>query len=348
MDRIIEVLKLSECDAIIIPTELSCYYFSGFSSDYSYIVATKDFINYYTDKRYFEEATERLDCTVKLITPINALEIIREDISGMNLIGIDETKLFYNDYIELISKIKAAKIINIGKFILNVRAVKNAEELLLIEGAVNIADNAYTAILPEIKEGITERELAYMLDNQMMINGADGMAFDTIVGFGENSAFPHWHRSDRKLKCGDNVLMDFGAKYKGYNSDMTRVVSFGKPSEEYRRVYDIVLRANEYAIENIVNNMTAIEADNFARKIIVDNGYGDRFTHSLGHGVGVEIHEYPRLAPTSDAKLIKGMVFSIEPGIYLLGKFGVRIEDLVFLSEKVFNLTTSDKELIVI
>lgn len=346
MDRLKEVLRKSECDAIIIQSELSSHYFSGFYADFSYILASGESINYYTDLRYYDEAVDKLKgFNVKLITAANALEVIKNDISSFRKIGVDESNVYYSDFIRL-KAILPQDIELIGKFVLQRRAVKNADEILLTETAVDITDSAFGEVLEIISEGMTEKELVYNLDSRMIKMGADGPAFDTIVAFSENAAFPHWVKSDRKLKHGDTILMDFGAKYRGYCADMTRVVSFGKANEEFKTVYNIVKEANERAIDRITPGMTAHQGDAIARDYIKAKGYGENFTHSLGHGIGMEVHESLRVAPNSETTLKKGMLFTIEPGIYLKGKFGVRIEDLVCLTDKVNRLTGTDKELI--
>jgi len=344
MDKIRKLYNKSGCDGIIILSELSCYYFSGFYADFSYIVAGKDFINFYTDKRYFDEAKMKVNCNIKLITADNALDIIKEDIKDFKKIGIDESKVYYSEYMKLKS-ILNSDIVNIGNYVEEIRAFKNDDELILSEKAVAIADEVYSEVLGLIKEGMTERELAFLIDSKMIEKGAQSPAFDTIVAFSENAAYPHWVRSDRKLKNGNIILMDYGARYRGYNSDMTRTISFGKASEEFKKVYNIVKDANIKAEEEIYDGISAKDADGISREYIKEHGYGDYFTHSLGHGVGFEIHEFPRVGPSSEAVLKRDMLFTVEPGIYLNGKFGVRVEDLVKLDDKVSVLTKSNKNL---
>lgn len=349
MQRITTTLIKSSCDAILIPSELSCNYFTGFHSDFCYIIASNDFVRYYTDKRYYEEARTKLSIDVRLIGADNYLSVLSEDLMPYNTVGIDESKVYYSDYKKLLSVVSGKTIVDISDIVRDIKAIKNNDEIEITKKAVNIADETFSEIIGKIGEGITEKELTRLVENTMFDKGADGIAFNTIVAFSENSAYPHWHNSDRKLKYGDNILLDYGAQYHGYCSDMTRVLSFGKPSEDYVKLYNIVLEANRRAIDNIEAEMTTHMADSFARDYIHSQGYGEYFNHSLGHGIGMEVHEYPRLSKGSYAILKSGMLFTVEPGIYIEGKYGVRIEDLVLLDDKkVIILTQSDKKLIVI
>ncbi|MGB4002646.1 MAG: M24 family metallopeptidase, partial [Bacillota bacterium] len=202
-------------------------------------------------------------------------------------------------------------------------------------------------ILSIMKPGMTEIDVALELEWFMRKNGAEGIGFDVIVASGPRGAMPHGVASDKKLAQGDLVVLDFGAVYNGYRGDMTRTVSLGKATSLQRRVYDIVLRAQEAALEAIAPGKTGQEIDGIARGIIEEAGYGDNFGHGLGHGVGLAVHEEPRLSVTGTKELRPGMVVTVEPGIYLPGLFGIRIEDLVVVQEGgVRNLTRSPKELI--
>lgn len=346
MYKIKELFEKSGCDAIVIPSQLSCRYYTGYDNDFCFLVATKDYIRYYTDLRCYDEVKKFISAEVILINGNNALDIISKDLSKYNCIGIDESNVYYREYINLTKAIGKDEIKNISELVYEQRLIKDADELLETEAAVFIADTTFKNVLPLIKEGITEKELGYIIDSELIINGADNKAFDTIVAFQENASHPHWHKSHRKLKYGDCILMDFGAKCNGYHSDMTRVVTFGNAQDEFKEIYNIVLEANQRAIDNIFVDMIAKDADAIARDYIASKGYRDNFIHSLGHGTGIEIHESPSLSKDSEMKLSKGMVFSIEPGIYIPNKFGVRIEDLVFLTDKAYQLTKSDKNLI--
>ncbi len=228
-------------------------------------------------------------------------------------------------------------------------AIKSDEELKNIKKACDIAEKSWLAVLPFIKEGITEKQLAAELEYNFRKNGAGGTSFDTIVAFGKNAAVPHHETGDTKLKKNECVLMDFGCTYKGYCSDMTRTMFFGTPDEEFEKVYLAVLLAHKTAAEKIKAGITGKDADKYARDVLDSLGYGKYFTHSLGHGIGVNIHEFPTLSPKGEATLEDGMVFSDEPGVYINGKFGVRIEDSCYMLDGKFHtFMKDDKSLVVI
>jgi Xaa-Pro aminopeptidase len=214
-----------------------------------------------------------------------------------------------------------------------VRAFKDASEVALIQRAIDISDQAMNAVAPTIEAGQTEADVAWRLERTMRELGADSLAFDIIVGSGPNGALPHHRAGERVIQEGEPIVIDMGARYQGYNSDLTRTVVVGEPDETLRRVYDTVLGAQLTAIATVQPGMTGVDADGLARKVIEDASYGDSFGHSLGHGVGLAVHEYPRVGPGAQGVLKEGMVFTIEPGIYIPGWGGVRIEDVVVLEK---------------
>ena len=212
-----------------------------------------------------------------------------------------------------------------------VRAVKDANELLILEKAVEIADRALASVAPRIQAGMTEAQIAWELELEMRALGAEGAAFDIIVGAGPNGALPH-HRADESVvRQGDPVVIDMGAAYNGYHSDLTRTFYVGSPDDEFLAIYSIVLQAQETAIREVRPGMTGEEVDKIARTVIEEAGYGEEFGHGLGHGVGLAVHERPMVVPTSEDVIQNGMVFTIEPGIYISGWGGVRIEDIVVM-----------------
>jgi Xaa-Pro aminopeptidase len=211
------------------------------------------------------------------------------------------------------------------------RAIKSTAELDSIRRAAAIADRAFAELLPAIRPGVVERELALELERLLAAHGSDGPAFESIVAFGERSALPHARPGARRLGSGEVVLIDFGAVVGGYRSDMTRTVALGDPGPELARAYEVVRDAQRAAIEGIVPGMTGREADALARGPIDAAGLGERFSHSLGHGLGLEVHERPRLSKKSDDELLTAMVVTLEPGVYIAGSGGVRIEDDVVL-----------------
>jgi Xaa-Pro aminopeptidase len=252
-----------------------------------------------------------------------------------------------NAYEHFFSQIHFVHDDSLSTAISAMRTVKDEGELECIQKAQSIAEAAFDRILKFIKAGVTEREIALELNRLMFEYGAEDLSFDTIVLSGANTSMPHGVPSDKKVESGEFVLMDFGAVYNGYHSDMTRTVCVGEPDEEMKKVYDIVLNAQNKAIEAAKAGIIGSDLDKTARDIIEWEGYGSCFGHSLGHGVGLEIHEKPNASPNYKLPLSEGAVVTVEPGIYIAGRFGVRIEDFVILTENgCKNLTKSAKSLI--
>ena len=237
---------------------------------------------------------------------------------------------------------------DISPVLKDMRAVKSESELCHIRKAQSITDDAFAKLKPFIKEGVSEIELAARLEYIMQSQGA-ALAFDTIMAFGENAAVPHAHRSERKLKDGDMIVMDFGAKWQGYCSDMTRTVALGEITDMQRKAYQSVLAANVEGVAAVKAGVACRDVDAKIRKLLAKDGLDKFFVHSLGHGVGIDIHELPNLSPRSELTLQCGNVVTIEPGVYIEGAFGIRIEDMVVVEEGgCIDLTRSDKNLIIL
>lgn len=330
-----------------------------------------------TDSRYYEQVEKespdvplvRLDnktyieviCAV--LSYYNTDNIINE-MNSCNLNGNDcyvnhddnsiitvaiEDSMKLSRYLKLKDTLKGCDLIVAGEKLNKPRMVKDDTELSLIKRAETIGDEAFTYILSIIKPGMTEREIAIELEFFMKRKGASKLSFDTIVASGRNSSMPHAQVTDKVIENGDFVTMDFGCVYEGYCSDMTRTIAVGKPTDEMEKVYQIVLDANLFALEGIKAGVKCSDIDALARDHIRNEGYGEYFGHGLGHSVGLYIHEEPRFSPKCDTITEKNMVITDEPGIYLPGKFGVRIEDLVVVKEDGYELLShSPKKLIVI
>ena len=291
-----------------------------------------------TDFRYTEQAERqapgfRVEMTGRERTHNQILaELAKAD-------GIDELRAETNFLpVDDFEKMRAAvgeeiSCTPLNKAVQKLREIKSQTEVLAIRKACDITSEAFDAILPKIREGMTEKELQIELDFTMLRLGADEMAFDTIIASGENGSLCHAIPGSRKLKNGDMITMDFGAKVGGYCSDMTRTVALGQPSEEMRKVYETVLRAQTMCEEALMAGKKGCEVDKLARDYIDARGYAGRFGHGLGHSVGIDIHEAPVASPGVKDVIPAGAVISAEPGIYLPGKFGVRIEDVLFLTE---------------
>ncbi len=239
---------------------------------------------------------------------------------------------------------------SLSPVISELREIKDEDEIKVLKKAAKIADKMFYKLMDEELEGKSEKELANMIEYMMKNEfDADGVSFDPIVASGPNGANPHHTPSTRKIRKGDVVIFDYGAKYLGYCSDITRTVVVGSPSEEVKKVYEIVKESQETAFQQVKEGITAGDIDSAARNVIAKYGYDKYFIHRTGHGLGIDVHEEPYISPGNTKLLKEGMVFTIEPGIYLHGKFGIRIEDdVVVLNKKGVRLTEAERELIIV
>ncbi len=340
-------------DCAMITSNVNRAYFTGMRSSAGTLLSFRDKAYLLIDFRYIERA-RAVAKDVEVIDPGKRLmPIIRELIKkhGAKNIAVESREMTVSSLNALKKKIKGeVQIIDtdvLSNAIGSMRMVKDDEELDRIRKAQEIAEIAFDNILRFIKPGVTERQIARELDRVMLENGAECVSFDTIALTGKNTSMPHGVPSETKVREGDFVLMDFGAVYKGYHSDMTRTVCVGEPTDEMKKIYNIVLQAQTAAIDGAMAGITGSQLDMIAREIIEQAGYGENFGHSLGHGVGMEIHEAPNAAHKYRGKLKAGSVITVEPGIYIPGKFGVRIEDFVILTENgCINLTKCAKNII--
>lgn len=341
-------------DAMLLTGEANRFYASGFHSAGTDGVAlvTKEKAYYFTDSRY-TEAAERCvrDAEIQEVGRGRWYPVLLEEaVKRHNIVrmGYEDAYMTVRDY-ESYRKALSCELVPAAEFLWGLRKVKDPEELEAMEGAQRIAEAALEQILEEIRPGVTEKEIAARLQYLMLHLGASDMSFDPIVVSGANGSLPHGVPSEKTIQDGEFVTMDFGCVYRGYCSDMTRTVAVGHVTEEMRRVYDTVLTAQKAGIAAARAGVTGREVDGAARQVIEEAGYGPYFGHSFGHGVGVEIHEAPNAAPSVETALPAGAVISAEPGIYLPGKLGVRIEDVIILTEDgCRNLTRAPKELLVL
>ena len=340
LQKLREKLSQNGLDAILISAPENRRYLSGFTGSAGYLLISQDDAALATDFRYVEQAGQQapgfrverigggLDWFPKLTSEM-----------GIGRVGFDsahmtvDTLSGFNKAIEKANSSHKTTLVSTKGIVDNLRAVKDETELGLLTKAVELADQALDQVAATIEPGVAEQEVAWELEKAMRERGAEAIAFDIIVGAGPNGALPHHHADDTVIKRGDAVVIDMGATFRGYCSDLTRTILVGEPDETFRRVYDTVLRAQLAAEEKVTAGMTGGETDAIARDIIAEAGYGDSFGHSLGHGVGLAVHEHPRIGPNSEDPLENGMVFTIEPGIYLSGWGGVRIEDVVVLEK---------------
>ncbi|MNV34070.1 putative peptidase [compost metagenome] len=264
-------------------------------------------------------------------------------------LGFEQDDVTYGSYASYAEALKPASLVPVSQAVEKLRMFKDEEELAVLRRAADLADDTFRHILKVIKPGMTERDVDLEMEFYMRSHGATASSFDTIVASGERSAMPHGVASEKVIQKGDIVTFDFGALLDGYCSDITRTIAVGDPGAKLKEIYEIVLESQLYALEHIKPGMTGREADALARDIIASKGYGDAFGHSLGHGLGMEVHEWPRLSMRSDDVLEPGMVVTVEPGIYVPGLGGVRIEDdVVVTATGVEKLTHSSKDFTVL
>lgn len=331
-------LHKKELDSILVSSPENRRYLSGFTGSAGYLLISHDEAMLVTDFRYIEQAgqqapeftvhrsTGNIQGLTKLMFEINAT---RTGFENQTMTVARHSKL--TKAIEETGNSGELTLIGADYLVDRLRATKDGEEIILLTRAVDIADQAIDRIIPSVRAGISEEEIAWQLEREMRELGAESVSFDIIVGTGPNGALPH-HRADETVVCnGDSVVIDMGAIYRGYCSDLTRTIVIGDPDETFKRVYATVMEAQLVAEEMLVVGMTGNQADAIARDIITEANHADDFGHSLGHGVGLAVHEFPHVGPKSTDVLEEGMVLTIEPGIYLSGWGGVRIEDMVVM-----------------
>ncbi len=327
-----KILELSGVEAVYTTCGYQMRYITGFDAENGAVVVDKNGTTLYTDSRYIE-AAEKLFQGTEVTPTLWGGKTLKDVLSPYQTVGISFEETSHADYLKL--QELGVNLVDIDEAFKKAMSVKNEWELSCIQKACEIAEDAFNALLPDIKEGMTESEVAALLEYKMRQFGAQGLAFATIVAFGAHAAVPHHETGLTKLKFGDEILIDFGCRVNGYCSDITRTFLFGDDGkhEEFKKAYACVLKAHELAKEKIVAGMTGKEADAVAREYLKECGYGELFTHSLGHGIGLNVHEFPGVSPRATACLENGMVFSDEPGVYKAGEYGIRIEDTVTLKD---------------
>ncbi len=346
MDRINDFLKRIHemgCDCAVVTDRASVRYISGFTGSAGYLIVSEDERLLITDFRYTQQASEQVK-GFEIIDSINFN--LSQYGKKFSYTAFEDEAVSYKEYLKLKDNFK--RLEPMGGTILNMRSVKDGAEIGKIRTAEKIGDDAFAHVLNIIKPGITEKEVAREIDFYMLSHGAEALSFDTIAASGARGSMPHAAPGDNILKNGDLLVLDFGCVFEGYCGDMTRTVAIGGISEEAEEAYSTVLKAQREALSKIKEGANCAEIHNTAFDII-DSKYSGMFGHALGHGVGLEVHEQPTFSKRSDYPLRKNVVISVEPGVYIPGKCGVRIEDLVRITEDGYeNLTASPKELIII
>lgn len=336
-------------DALVTCAEDLRFYITGFESSFGVVITDAKGTRFLTDPRYLEAAQKKLAGSGIAVERYPSGVKLCELLKGYKTLGVPFDKISANEYNSFIGA--GYTLVDSTAAFTKAMSVKTDEEIANIALACEATDKAFLKLLPEIKEGMTENEVAALLEYYMRTFGASRTSFDTICAFGANASVPHHETGNARLKFGDAILIDFGCKINGYCSDCTRTFLFGddKKHEDFKRIYNIVLEAQTLVKEKFTAGMTGKEGDAIAREYLSKFDLAEYFTHSLGHSLGINIHELPSLSPRDNTVFCDGMVFSDEPGVYIAGELGVRIEDTVTLKNgKVLSLTKTDKKLIIL
>lgn len=322
------------------------FYVSGFTGSTGYAVVLKEKAYFITDFRYFNQVQEQCpDFELLEISTTKTLGNVLEQLH-LNALGYEDDFMTVEGF-ETLKSDFSGRLVPMKRFIEDIRRIKREDEILLIKKAQAIADDTFSHMLNYIKPGMSERQVHLELVHQLTKRGADRESFTAIVASGSRGALPHGHATDKIIEKGELVTLDFGCVYKGYCSDMTRTLCIGPANEKQKEIYATVLRAQVEALKAMKPGAICKEVDRVARDIITQAGYGEYFGHGLGHSLGLEVHENPRFNTVDESRLEPGMIMTDEPGIYIPGFGGVRIEDLVLITETGIEiLSTSTKELI--
>ncbi len=332
LDRVKEVIRSSECEAFLVENTINLYYLTGINlSAGQMVIKTEGDSVLLVDSRYFELCKNKASVPV-LLSEKNTLDKV---LNGVKKVAFDSETITYQNFLNLKMQLKDQTLVPLKNPIQKIRAIKEPQEIILLREAAFLGEEGFQYAKSLLKDEISELEVALELEIFWKRKGAQGLAFEPIIAFGENSAMPHHRASDKRLKKGMTVLIDIGVKWKGYHSDMTRTFFWGDPPQVMHDIYDIVQEAQKRALTLCKPNTLIGDLDSTARDYIALSGYGQNFLHSLGHGVGLEIHEWPlirKTEPYQSLPLQPGFVITIEPGIYLQGIGGVRIEDTVAIT----------------
>ena len=345
------ILFTSGIDAILVSDSSNVTYLSGFSGSEADLLVTAESAFLLCDSRYTLQASVECPACAVLNTGEGIYKLVNNIIESNNIknLGIEDRSISLAAFNGMSRSVVGATLVPVGGMLSGLRTVKDEKEIACLKRAAWIADRAFDHVLPLIKAGVKEVEIAAELEYSMRKNGADDLSFRTIVASGANAAKPHGTASSKPIEPGDFVVMDYGCKVDGYCSDITRTVAVGPISEKMKNIYNTVLFVQTKMLSLIKTGMPCSEADAIARRYFDLFGCGKYFTHSLGHGVGIDVHEQPTLSKRSVQSISNNMVITVEPGLYFDGECGVRIEDTVVMAGgKPYVLTSSPKELIII
>lgn len=351
INKLRQLFKERKIDGIILSSHYNRSYITGFTGTAGVVVISEKEAKIITDFRYVEQAKEQADGFEVIEHTNSLLAEISNQLKKMGIqnLGFEKNHTTYHTYEEYKEQFSQIELIPTSGLVEKLRLIKDDQEIKILKEAAEIADAAFEHIISYIRPGLTEKDVSNELEFFMRKAGAVSSSFDIIVASGLRSALPHGVATDKVIEKGELVTLDFGAYYKGYCSDITRTVAVGKPIDELTRIYETVFEAQQRGMNGIKPGMTGKEADALTRDYIRDQGYGQYFGHSTGHGLGMEVHEGPSLSMKSDTVLSPGMVVTVEPGIYIPGVGGTRIEDDTIITKNGNeSLTHSTKKLLII
>ncbi len=322
-------------DGVLVTALPNVRYLTGFTGSNAAALVARDGAAFFTDGRYIEQSRHEVPDLDRVISVDGLDDEIAAQTArlGVRRLGIEANAMTVARHRRLGDRLDGVELVPLEDAVEHGRRTKDADELEALRRAQAVTDEAFEEILEAIVVGMSERQLATLLEAALRRDGAHGLAFDPIVAFGESAAEPHHAPTHRLLEEGDVIKLDFGARWDGYHADMTRTIAFGAPASELRKIHDVVRQAQQAGIDAARAGVTTGDVDAAARRVIVDAGYGDRYTHGLGHGVGLEIHEAPWLRPNGADVLPAGAVVTIEPGVYIPGLGGVRVEDMIEIAD---------------
>lgn len=323
-------------EGLLVTNLTNVRYLTGFSGTNGQVLVTGDSATFLTDPRYEARAGDLVSCAEVAVYPARLTDVLGDRLARHRVarLGIEAGTMTLTERDDLAARLDAAELVPTSAIVEGLRRTKDAAEVVRLREAIAIGDDAFTWVLDRLVTGATEREVALDLEFHMRRAGADELAFPPIVGSGPLSAHIHHSPGERKFEKGDLVLLDFGCRREGYCSDLTRTVVLGSASDEQLDLYDLVLRAHIAGVGAVGPNERGADVDAVARRVVADAGHGERFGHGLGHGVGLDVHEAPRLHAISEDTLVAGDVVTVEPGVYLPGSGGIRIEDCVLVTDE--------------
>lgn len=347
LQKLRQKLQEKELDALLVSQVENCRYLSGFTGSSGILFISSDSAVLAVSSVDFEQAkAEAAGLEVLLLK--SRQQRLAELMDGRKAkrVGFEANSLSFAEAGRLMEEAGKLRmeLVPTERLVESLRIVKEKEEVSCLAKAAGIADRAFEYISKEIRPGMTEKEVAWAIEKFLRENGSESIPFEIIVASGPNAAMPHARPAERTMSAGEPVVFDLGATVSGYSSDLSRTLCIGAPGDTFSRIYDLVLQAQRSALEGVRAGMTGEQADSLARKTIQQAGYGDAFGHGLGHGIGLAVHEEPRLGPNSTDILVEQMVFTVEPGVYLPGWGGVRIEDTVMLDQGTVRMLTKARK----